>query len=131
MATFYMGRADLVRLLQPHADALTFGPESTDRLPWIESLSEGFDGVMLGRKGSGYHLAFTHHRGHDAGRAPTEDNLLVFYIADEAEWINRCEQMRRAGFAEVPSYNPYWDRRGKTFEDIDGYRVVLQNSRWD
>lgn len=39
MATFYMGRADLVRLLRPHTDALILGPDSTDHLPWIESLS--------------------------------------------------------------------------------------------
>ena len=92
---------------------------------------EGFDGVMLGTKGSGYHLEFTHHRGHQVGRAPTQDNLLVFYLPDEAEWNDRCERMKRAGFVEIPSYNPYWDRHGKTFEDIDSYRVVLQNSRWD
>ncbi len=36
--------------------------------------------------------------------------------------------MQEAGFSLVPSYNPYWDRTGKTFEDIDGYRVVLQNT---
>lgn len=92
---------------------------------------DGFDGVMLGEKGSGYHLEFTHHRGQQVGQAPTEDNLLVFYYPDEAAWITRCNQMRLAGFIEVPAYNPYWDRRGKTFEDIDGYRVVLQNSKWD
>ena len=92
---------------------------------------EGFDGVMLGKKGSGYHLEFTHHRGHQVGQAPTKDNLLVFYIPEEAEWKARCEQMKRAGFMESPSYNPYWDRHGKTLEDSDGYRVVLQNSRWD
>lgn len=92
---------------------------------------DGFDGVMLGHKGSCYHLEFTHHRGQHVGRAPTKDHLLVFYIPDEAEWNARCEQMSRAGFATVPSYNPYWDRHGKTFEDIDGYRVVLQNSRWE
>ncbi len=92
---------------------------------------DGFDGVMLGHKGSGYHLEFTHHRGQHVGRAPTKDHLLVFYIPDEAEWNARCEQMSQAGFLAVPSYNPYWDRHGKTFEDIDGYRVVLQNSRWE
>jgi hypothetical protein len=27
-------------------------------------------------------------------------------------------------------FNPYWDRRGRTFADPDGYRVVLQNSPW-
>lgn len=90
----------------------------------------GFDGVMLGHAGSGYHLEFTHHRGHAAGRAPTRDNLLVFYIPDEQEWSSRCAHMLAAGFAEVPSYNPYWDRAGRTFEDLDGYRVVLQNAAW-
>ena len=24
----------------------------------------------------------------------------------------------------------YWDRCGRTFEDLDGYRVVLQNAAW-
>jgi hypothetical protein len=41
---------------------------------------DGFDGVMLGRKGAGYHLEFTRKAGHRVGRAPTEDNLLVFYV---------------------------------------------------
>jgi len=27
--------------------------------------------------------------------------------------------------------NPYWDRCGLTFEDPDGYRVVLQRENWD
>jgi hypothetical protein len=31
----------------------------------------------------------------------------------------------------VQSFNPYWDQHGKTFEDPDGYRVVLQNAAWD
>ena len=26
--------------------------------------------------------------------------------------------------------NPHRDRQGKTFEDEDGYRVVLQNADW-
>lgn len=43
---------------------------------------EGFDGVMLGTPGAPYHLEFTRRRGHAAGRAPTEDNLLVFYHPD-------------------------------------------------
>ena len=38
---------------------------------------KGFDGVMLGRKGQPYHLEFTHHLGHKAGKAPSQDNLLV------------------------------------------------------
>ncbi len=92
---------------------------------------KGFDGVMLGHKGSPYHLEFTHHRGHKVGKAPTQDNLLVFYIPDGAQWKNAVERMRRHGYEPVKSYNPYWDERGKTFEDVDGYRVVLQNASWD
>jgi prolyl oligopeptidase len=38
--------------------------------------------------------------------------------------------MKNAGFNPVKSYNPYWDIKDKTFEDIDGYRVVFQNSNW-
>src|SRR5438093_13782918 len=47
---------------------------------------DGFDGVMLGRKGAAYHLEFTRKNGHKVGRAPTEDNLLVCYPADAGEW---------------------------------------------
>ena len=52
---------------------------------------DGFDGVMLGREGAGYHLEFTRKRGHRAGKAPTEDNLLVFYLPDRAEWEQAVE----------------------------------------
>ncbi len=91
---------------------------------------EGFDGAILGLASHPYHLEFTHHRGHSVGRAPTADNLLVFYEPDEAAWQARCDAMERAGFVLVPSYNPYWDRAGRTFEDVDGYRVVIQRDSW-
>jgi len=92
---------------------------------------KGFDGVMLGRKDSPYHLEFTHQRGHKVGKAPTQDNLLVFYIPDEAEWKSAVERMQKHGYKPVKSYNPYWDDGGKTFEDVDGYRVVLYNESWN
>jgi catechol 2,3-dioxygenase-like lactoylglutathione lyase family enzyme len=92
---------------------------------------EGFDGMMLGREGASYHLEFTKKRGHRVGRAPTADNLLVFYHPDTADWHASVRGMRRAGFTPVPSFNPYWDREGVTFEDPDGYRIVLQNASWD
>ncbi|KAL2266445.1 hypothetical protein VTJ83DRAFT_5797 [Remersonia thermophila] len=86
---------------------------------------EGFDGVMLGHPSAGYHLEFTKCRGHEVGRAPTQDHLLIFYLPEQAAHADAVQRMERAGFAPVPSYNPYWDRVGKTFEDPDGYRVVL------
>lgn len=90
----------------------------------------GFDGVMLGQRESPYHFEFTHHRGHEVGRAPTQDHLVVFYYPERAEWEAAEARMRAAGFEPVPSYNPYWEVQGVTFEDPDGYRVVLQNAPW-
>ena len=90
----------------------------------------GFDGVIIGHEEHLYHLEFTHHRGATVGRAPTQDNLLVFYVPDKAEWEACCQSMLLAGFIEVKSYNDYWDVAGKTFEDVDGYRVVMQNRSW-
>jgi catechol 2,3-dioxygenase-like lactoylglutathione lyase family enzyme len=92
---------------------------------------DGFDGVMLGRPGAAYHLEFTHNSGHQVGRAPTEDNLLVFYLPDARDWERAVARLEQAGYRSVPAFNPYWDRKGRTFEDPDGYRVVLQNARWD
>jgi catechol 2,3-dioxygenase-like lactoylglutathione lyase family enzyme len=91
---------------------------------------DGFDGVMLGLPGAPWHLEFTHKRGHRAGDAPTLDNLLVFYLPDAGEWRAAIDRMRAAGHEAVASFNPYWDHRGHTFEDPDGYRVVLQNDVW-
>ncbi|MEW4531546.1 VOC family protein, partial [Maioricimonas sp. JC845] len=89
-----------------------------------------FDGVMLGHAGAGYHLEFTRCNSHEAGRAPTRDNLLVFYLPERDEWQQAVDRMRASGHEPVTAFNPYWDRRGVTFEDPDGYRVVLQNAPW-
>jgi catechol 2,3-dioxygenase-like lactoylglutathione lyase family enzyme len=90
---------------------------------------DGFDGVMLGAKGASYHLEFTRKSGHRAGNAPSQDNLLVFYLPDE-QWKAAVARMEGAGCRPVKAFNPFWDRSGKTFEDPDGYRVVLQNGSW-
>nr|WP_272911324.1 VOC family protein [Rhizobium sp. SL42] len=92
---------------------------------------DGFDGIMVGQRGVPYHFEFTKKAGHPVGRAPTEDNLIVFYIPDQTEWNASVARMVSSGFPPVPAFNPYWDRNGKTFEDPDGYRVVLQHAAWD
>jgi len=89
-----------------------------------------FDGSIIGHEKHNYHLEFTHHRGIVVGRAPTQDNLLVFYFSEPQVWEACCDKMLAAGFELVKSYNDYWDQLGKTLEDIDGYRVVLQNREW-
>jgi catechol 2,3-dioxygenase-like lactoylglutathione lyase family enzyme len=91
---------------------------------------DGFDGVMLGSPGAAYHLEFTRKRGHSAGRAPTQDNLLVFYLPDSERWQAAIDRMVAAGYEPIASFNPYWDRLGRTFADPDGYRVVLQCASW-
>jgi len=91
----------------------------------------GFDGIMLGREGAPYHFEFTKKRGPVIERAPPVDDLLVFYYPDYADWQAAVRRMQSAGFAPVRSSNPYWDREGATFQDPDGYEVVLQNSFWD
>ena len=91
---------------------------------------DGFDGVILGHPQHPYHLEFTRHRGTQAGRAPTQDNLLVFYVPDRDTWSACCVSMLTAGFIDVHAFNDYWAQRGKTFEDLDGYRVVVENDSW-
>ncbi len=91
---------------------------------------DGFDGVVLGHPGHPYHLEFTHRHGHAVAAAPDPDQLLVFYLPDRENWKAACTRMQAAGFRPVTACNPYWDRQGRTFEDIDGYRVVLQHAAW-
>ena len=92
---------------------------------------QGFDGVMLGRAGSSYHFEFTRCRAHPVRPTPTREDLVVLYIPGSNEWQAACSRMSIAGFKTVPAFNPYWDARGKSFEDPDGYRVVFQNADWN
>jgi hypothetical protein len=85
---------------------------------------------MLGFPKGAFHLEFTLQRGQLAPPAPTKENLLVFYYPDLNEWQNIVDQFLQLGFKPVPSHNPYWDKNGLTFEDPDGYRVVLQQTSW-
>lgn len=86
---------------------------------------EGFDGVMLGVPGADYHFEFTYSSGHPIAPTPTVEDLVVLYLASEAEWRATCASMLAAGFRRVPAFNPYWEANGRTFADPDGYRVVL------
>ncbi|WOZ79127.1 VOC family protein [Kosakonia sacchari] len=91
---------------------------------------DGFSGVMVGHRSAPWHIEFTLCHHHPVKPAATAEDLLVLYYPDAAEWTARCEAMRKAGFTEVVSFNPYWDISGKSWQDNDGYRVVLQNRAW-
>jgi hypothetical protein len=56
--------------------------------------------------------------------------LIVFYLPDHGAWEAACARAAAHGFMRVASFNPYWDASGQTFEDPDGYRIVLQNAGW-
>ncbi|MBV8125213.1 MAG: VOC family protein [Burkholderiaceae bacterium] len=91
---------------------------------------EGFDGAMVGLPGLRYHFEFTYCRTHPVVPTPTPEDLVVLYLPDAGEWLRTCTSMLKAGFTEAESFNPYWQQRGRTFEDHDRYRVVLQQAPW-
>ncbi|WP_373044313.1 VOC family protein [Vulgatibacter sp.] len=86
---------------------------------------EGYDGVMLGLPGRTYHLEFTQHEGGSPGPAPSRDNLLVFYVPDEGGFDRLVERLRSRGHEPVEPENPYWKDKSLTFEDPDGWRLVI------
>jgi catechol 2,3-dioxygenase-like lactoylglutathione lyase family enzyme len=87
---------------------------------------DGYDGVFLAMPGSGAHLELT-SGGRHGTPAPHPESLLVLYLGDE-EAVQAVTARLRAD--PVASANPYWDRHGITFEDPDGFRVVLVPECW-
>jgi catechol 2,3-dioxygenase-like lactoylglutathione lyase family enzyme len=112
----------------------------TDRLPVVLRFYEeglgleridsfedhaGYSGVMLGLPGEEVHLELTTHAAGSPGPAPTRDNLLVLYLRSRAAIAAIQERMGALGHEPVEPENPYWDD-DLTFEDPDGWRVVLR-----
>jgi len=85
---------------------------------------------MLGAPDSGYHFEFTRCRTHPVEPTTTPEDLVVFYVPLQTQWQALCDSALAAGFRPVASFNPYWEARGRTFEDADGYRLVLQRDEW-
>ena len=88
----------------------------------------GYDGVFLGLPGALFHLEFTRHAAGSPCPAPTKDNLLVLYVEDRAALLGKVAHLRALGREPVEPENPYWAEKGFTFEDPDGWRVVLMNT---
>jgi catechol 2,3-dioxygenase-like lactoylglutathione lyase family enzyme len=85
----------------------------------------GYSGVMLGLPGEEVHLELTTHEEGSPGPAPTRDNLLVLYLTDRDAITAIESRMRGLGHGPVEPENPYWSD-DLTFEDPDGWRVVLR-----
>ena len=102
---------------------------------------DGYDGVFLAVPGTNAHLELTADGGHGAP-APHPESLPVFYLGDEAtvqaeaRVRQRCcppaslPEVARLGVAPVRPANPYWAEHGLTFQDPDGFRVVLVPEHW-
>ncbi|KQL40046.1 hypothetical protein AN960_08795 [Bacillus sp. FJAT-25509] len=88
----------------------------------------GYDGIMFGLPDVEYHLEFTQHIDGSPCPAPTKDNLLVFYIPHKAEINLVKNRLNNMGYIDVEPENPYWLGKGTTFEDPDGWRIVLMNT---
>jgi len=87
----------------------------------------GYDGVFLEVPGTGAHLELTTGGEHDAA-APHPESLLVFYLGDPDTLRTVAA---RLGVDPVAPANPYWAEHGLTFEDPEGFRVVLVPEHWE
>ena len=88
-------------------------------------------GSCSGHEQAPYHFEFTRARGHVAGRAPTRGQpARLLFSRRRGLAVGPSGKCVKAGFEPVSAFNPYWDREGVTFEDPDGYRVVLQKAAW-
>lgn len=86
------------------------------------------DLIMLGWPGANWHLELVGGPNVITGPAPTEEDLLVIYVAGpvDEELIARLVE---SGGQRVEQ-SAYWDRWGVTVADPDGYRLVLSTRTW-
>jgi catechol 2,3-dioxygenase-like lactoylglutathione lyase family enzyme len=87
---------------------------------------DGYEGAFLEIAGTGAHLEFT-AGGEHAAPNPHPESLLVLYLGDDDALSTVAA---RLGVEPVAPANPYWAEHGMTFEDPDGFRVVLVPERW-
>ena len=87
---------------------------------------DGYEGVFLEVPGTGAHLELTAGGVHGAP-VPHPETLVVLYLGDEQSV--QAVAARLAAEPVAPA-NPYWAEHGLTFEDPDGFRVVLVPERW-
>lgn len=89
---------------------------------------EGYDGVMFGLPNQAYHLEFTQCKHNSKVSIPSKDDLLVFYFPNRLERDFVAKRLLAMGYIKTEPENPYWQKGGITFQDPDGFGVVLMNS---
>jgi catechol 2,3-dioxygenase-like lactoylglutathione lyase family enzyme len=86
----------------------------------------GYDGVFLAIPGTDAHLELTTGGSHGVP-TPHPESLLVLYLGSSSAVRAIAARLRAS---PVPPANPYWTR-ALTFEDPDGFRVVLVPHGWE
>jgi catechol 2,3-dioxygenase-like lactoylglutathione lyase family enzyme len=87
---------------------------------------DGYTGVFLDIPGTGAHLELT-AGGRNGAPRPHPESLLALYLGDD-EAVR--DIAARLDADPVRPANPYWAEHGVTFEDPDGFLVVLVPERW-
>ena len=91
----------------------------------------GYDGVMFALQGTTCHLEFTSNANGGTCAPPGRDNLLVLYFDTNENFRAATERVEGFGHQPVEPENVYWASRGLTYEDPEGWRVVLYNGTYD
>ena len=85
--------------------------------------------LMVGWPGAAWHLELVGDPDDTTPARPTEEDLLVLYVDGQVD-DDAVRRLVEAGGTRVAARNPYWDQRGVTIVDPDGYRLVLSGRTW-
>jgi len=85
---------------------------------------QNYNGVFLGIPGADWHLEFT-ISDNPPVHQPDADDLLVFYTATIDEFTTLKKKLIANHVKNVAPVNSYWAKSGITFEDPDGFRIVI------
>lgn len=83
-----------------------------------------YSGLFLGLKDQSWHLEFT-VSDKVPDHKPDEDDLLVFYTDTEAQYHKLVQRFAAEGIEPVNPKNSYWNENATTYQDPDGFRVVI------
>ena len=83
--------------------------------------------AFLGLRGAAWHLELVEDPAIEP--APTAEALLVLYLGGPPDPELRARIAAHSG-REVEARNPYWDEHGVTWQDPDGYLLVLSTRLW-
>lgn len=93
----------------------------------VSSFSDhsGYSGFIFKLPGQDVELEFIYQENIKRYPKPTPENLLVWYIDNPLEWEKKIKSLEDRKVKEVQPENPWWEGRSRTFEDPDGWRIVI------